>query len=402
WSDTTQNDLTFSYEAPPLLANYSQEPWEQFEPADWRTTPMGLFERNNNASALPSSPGNVINATYSNTVFGTLNSGGANNIDPFVDAGYNNYAPQSQPMLNTSAAPTTLTGDTSFTITHILQHGNGIPADDFNNWNDTLRYTQVFDNAYAYDDGSAEYAYYINRQNSGSVPSYLAYQFTLNKPDSIFGLSIYFDYVFVTNTTYTFKITLWSDKGGMPGDTLYQDTVTNPIYSHLGNDEFSTFYFKYPKILPAGPFYVGWEQTAGDSMNIGFDYNSGDHSSKLYYTTTYISPSNAGWQQSSFPGTLMLRPLMGNASKYVGINSIEAPKTDIVLYPNPAQNSVTLGGDISNAAVRIVGADGRVLYEDDNFSGNTVNTSFLPNGFYIVQITPKGKETVFKKLLISK
>jgi hypothetical protein len=62
YTDTTQNDIAFAYEAPPLLTNYSMEPWEQYKPGDLVST-MHLFERNNNAS-ITVSPLNTINTTY--------------------------------------------------------------------------------------------------------------------------------------------------------------------------------------------------------------------------------------------------------------------------------------------------------------------------------------------------
>jgi hypothetical protein len=179
--------------------------------------------------------------------------------------------------------------------------------------------------------------------------------------------------------------------------------VQNPAYDFVGKDEFTTYYFKKKApLLPKGNFYIGWEQTSGDSMNIGFDLNS-DHSSKLFYSLNYFFVgTSANWNQSTYSGTLMIRPIMGKQSQYVGIKNIAEPAANITLYPNPAQNEVNLSGNIHDAVVRIMGADGRILFEDDNFSGTSINTSYLPNGFYIVQVTPKGKETVFKKLLISR
>jgi hypothetical protein len=405
--DTTQNDIAFVYEAPPMLANYSLEPWEQYQKSDLAST-MNLTERNNRASKNVS-PLNIINTPYNYTIntnpqtqcYG--GSGASANIYPFVDSGYNKSTPQAHPKLDTTNFPASFSGPTTYTITHYFDRsGSG----DFDFWNDTVRYNQVFNNVYAYDDGSAEYGYEVNGYpgglSGGGVPVYLAEQFTLNKPDSIFGLDIYFDYIFVSNTSYTFKITLWNDNGGLPGNMIYQDSVLNPSYGFVNNSEFTTYYFK-PQYLPAGKFYVGWEQTSttADSLNIGFDFNS-DHSSKLFYSYSYISQSDPNWQGSDYPGTLMIRPIMGSPIQYVGINNVEAPATEVTIYPNPAQNEVTLNGDLRNATVRLMGADGRALFEDDNFSGNTINTSLLPNGFYIVQITPRGKQTVFKKLLISK
>ncbi|HXP48887.1 MAG TPA: T9SS type A sorting domain-containing protein, partial [Bacteroidia bacterium] len=74
----------------------------------------------------------------------------------------------------------------------------------------------------------------------------------------------------------------------------------------------------------------------------------------------------------------------------------------ITLYPNPAKNEVYFSTELHNTSVRIIGEDGRVLYEDVHFSGNSINTTSLSNGFYLVQITTDKGESSFKKLLISR
>lgn len=396
FADTTQNDIAFVYEAPSMLTNYTAEPWEQYKPGDLRTTPMQIFERNNNASASVS-PLNVINATYyyginipSDTIEYT---GGADNIDPYVDIGYNNNTTQTiVPLIETSHFPTTLTGATTYTITHVLQRPN-----DFDYWNDTLRFNQVFTNYYAYDDGSPEAAYYIYN----TTPSYLAYQFTLNNADTIFGMQIYFDYVFVNDANDYFKMIVWNDNGGTPGDTIYVDTIINPAYNNSGNDMFSQFKFRKPVPVKAGKYYVGWEQTSiNDSLNIGFDFND-NNQDKIFFCLDVVTPTPT-WYNSSFQGSLMIRPLLGSPSGPAGISNINAPKDEITLYPNPAKNEVHLSGALNNSAVRILGEDGRVLYEDAHFSGNSINTTTLPNGFYLVQITTEKGETTFKKMIISK
>ena len=402
YTDTMQDDIAFGYEAPSLLANYTQEPWEQFQASDWRTTNMNMYERNNNASYLSSSL-NEINATYQYFVnsqslaTSIFYSGGADNVFPFVDfpvrgKGWNDNLSQcSPPLINTSNLPASLTGPTVDTVTHVIS-GN---AGDFDKWNDTLRFYQYFYNNYAYDDGSAECAYFIN--GYPFVPTFLAYQFTLNKPDTVFGINIYFDYLFVNANQYAFRLCLWDDTlGGQPGKLLYEDTVMAPVYDFQGQDEFTTYYFNAGRVLPAGKFYIGWEQTVGDSINIGYDF-SANTGSKLFWCI-----DTKTWYPSSLNGTAMIRPIVGKPSEYVGINNIKTPETDIIIYPNPAQNELHLSSDLKNSLIRIMAEDGKIVYENEHFSGNAVNTSYLPNGFYIVEVTTPGKATSFRKLMIER
>jgi len=403
YADTTQNDVTFVYDAPSMLANYTAEPWEQYQLTDWRSTPMHLFERNNKASAggNPTSH-NIVNETYNytiNTAPTTTYLGGAYNLWPFVDSGYNKYPQHADPALKTLNFPASLTGPTTFTITHSLQN-----LGDFDLWNDTLRFNQVFDNYYAYDNGCPEAAYYVNGYNSvggGTVPFYQAFQFSLNKADTIFGMQIYIDYDWVNAKNYTFKLIVWNDKGGAPGDTVYvDDTIQNPIYPADGIDQFAVYKFRKPKSMPAGKFYVGWELTQGDSINIGFEFNQNHQNQIFYCENPYAKP--LVWYNSTYNGTAMVRPLVGSPKGPASIETLNTTPTDITLYPNPARNEVYLSAEMHNVTLRILGEDGRVLYTADHFSGNRISTADLPNGFYLVQLTTEKDETTFKKMMISR
>ncbi|MGP8217153.1 MAG: T9SS type A sorting domain-containing protein [Bacteroidia bacterium] len=406
-ADTMQPDLTFVYGAPSMLANYEAEPWEQYEPGDLRTTPMPMFERNNNASANknPLSP-NIIDAYYNYTINTspdtTWYSGGAYDLYPYVDTGYNNFSYQADPPLLTDHFPASLTGATTYTITHYFQQSS-----DFDFWNDTVRFNQVFGNYYAYDDGQPGAAYFV--QGNAGVPTYLAVQFTLNHPDTIFGLDIYFDYVFVNAENYTFKIVLWKDNGGSPGDTITTsvDTLINPIYYNEGKDVFTHYTFIKPVAVGAGTIYVGWEETIGDSMDVGIDF-SNNHQNQTFYSVDFI---NGPWYNSPYPGSLMVRPLLGSPHGPASVNTINQPTGEISLYPNPSTGKFTVqSSDISGQlSVDVYNVLGEKVYSSiANRHQPTANSQMeidlenQPDGFYLVQITDQKGETTFKKLLISR
>ncbi|HWY97732.1 MAG TPA: hypothetical protein VNY36_01495, partial [Bacteroidia bacterium] len=339
-TDTVQNDIAFAYEAPSMLTSYTAEPWEQYQRSDLRSTPMRLFERNNQASAKIVST-NEINTTYNysiNTPSINVYTGGAHNVWPFIDSGYNSSPLQTLVPITPGNFPATLTGPATYTITHSLSN-----IGDFDAWNDTLRYDQVFSDYYAYDDGSPEAAYYV--QGFGTLPTYLAYQFKFNNPDTIMGLRIYFDYLFVNSANYTFKMIVWNDNGGSPGDTIYVDTLRNPTYNFTGNDLYTGYFFKKNVPVKAGTYYVGWELTTGDSINVGFDYNN-HNGNKIFYCINPFA-TNLTWYNSTYDGSLMVRPIMASPTLVAGVNNIDAqPTNEITLYPNPAKNEVMLSGNL--------------------------------------------------------
>jgi hypothetical protein len=393
YQDSTQKDMSFVYEAQSLLANYEYMPWEQFTGlSDLRDTLHTFLRNNYDSGSLP------LNALYSyEAIPGFLNSysGGSNNELPFYDSGYIKYPPHTRALL--SYAPyTPLSGPTIYTFTETIKYPG-----DFDQWNDTLRFDQIFGNYYAYDDGTAECAYFLN--GYPSVPAQLAEQFTLNKPDTLYAMEVYFDYVFVDSKNYSFYFTVWDDNGGSPGNVIYRDTVHGnvqyPLYSG-GYDQYLWIKLQDSIPLKAGPVWVGWTQTYGDSLNIGFDLND-DHHNKIYYNINANAPSPS-WNESSFAGSLMMRPVMSDTRKYLAVNEVPNTYSGVKLYPNPAKDVVNFSDELRDNSIKIFSADGRLCNEYSHFSGNSISTSNLPTGFYIVQLTsPEGKST-FEKLLISR
>ena len=84
----------------------------------------------------------------------------------------------------------------------------------------------------------------------------------------------------------------------------------------------------------------------------------------------------------------------------VGVNELVVSENQINLYPNPAQNQLTVVCNVAQIqAIHLLELSGKMLH---TFTNNTsINLSQCASGMYLVKIeTDKG--TVFKKLIISK
>lgn len=394
WSDTTQYDVSFGYESPSLLANYEYMPWEQFTANDVRDS-MFMFERNNSTVAIPM---NFHDTITPGTNFYT---GGFANIQPFYSIGWNNVLSETHIPVKSQFTYIPLSGPTTYALTNIISNsGDFIPK------NDTLRFEQIFSDYYAYDDGTAEAAYFIN----GITPLYLAYQFTLNKADTLRGLDLYFNYLFVNPSNYSFRLAVWdnSGPGGSPGNLKFEDPyVYNPkfidsvngrYHDSLNGFVFYPYHFSHDSAV-SGTFYVGWVQTYGDSLNIGYDFNT-DHHDKIYYNV------GSGWTPGSYPGSMMMRPVFGKKNAHGPIlqtSNVQDSYETLSIYPNPAKDLVTLSRAMpANTILRIITADGREYLKNNDFSGNSINTSSLPAGFYIIEVTTSGGKAFYQKLLIQR
>ncbi|HTB07623.1 MAG TPA: T9SS type A sorting domain-containing protein [Bacteroidia bacterium] len=394
YQDTAQHDISFVYECQSMLANYEYMPWEQFTGLGDLKTGLTTFIRNNDYPGA--SPMNVLYTYDSIPNFMHSYTGGSiNDVDFFDNNGYINYPPHTQAPLN-FLPYTPLTGPTTYTFNERL-HATG----DFDTLNNILSFEQIFDKYYAYDDGTAECSYFIN--GYPGVPTQLAEQFTLNKPDTLIYMEVYFDYVFVNAKNYSFYFTVWDDNGGQPGNVIYRDTInstiTYPAYSKV-YDDFMWYKLQTPVLLKSGPMWVGWTQTYGDSINIGFDLND-NHENQIEYNLD-ANAANPTWNLCSFPGSLMMRPVMGSPSAWAGINEVPNEYAGIKIYPNPANNIVNFSDELRDNNIKIFSEDGRLCKEEEHFSGKSISIATLPTGFYIVQLTsPEGK-SAFQKLLISR
>ncbi len=77
----------------------------------------------------------------------------------------------------------------------------------------------------------------------------------------------------------------------------------------------------------------------------------------------------------------------------------ENRKSQIVVYPNPANNQVTISSDEEIKIIRLYYLDGRLISEYKN--ENTVDVSFLTEGMYFVEVeTVRGR--FFEKILVSR
>ena len=108
--------------------------------------------------------------------------------------------------INANIFPANYKDSCEFTIEHII----GTGSNDFKN-NDTLIKKQRFFSHFSYDDGSVESAYGINV--SGALA---AYQFKLNRPDTLRAVQIYFPQMLDSVNQIDFKLTVWDDNNGSP------------------------------------------------------------------------------------------------------------------------------------------------------------------------------------------
>ena len=302
----TSRDVAFVHPAPSLLRAYTAMPARQYSPADL-------------ADSLPLVITNLYSEELATHYTYSLVDADGRELDSY-DGGYEN-APVFWPARQYQTARAharpplsySLPADgqpAEYTLVHTLREG---VSGDLHAGNDTLRYRLVLKDFYAYDDGTPENGYGIT---STAARVRLAVDFPLRHADTLTAVDLYFNRTYGDeNADIRFRITVWDDGGGVPGNIIYQDSeLRRPRFEGLNR------YVRYPLEQPlavgSGTLYVGLEQTSSDFINLGFDRGR-DASAHIHYLT------GVEWQTSILRGALMLRPCFG-ASALVSIDPVTA------------------------------------------------------------------------------
>ena len=265
-------------------------------------------------------------------------------------------------------------------VSFLVEHVIGTGLDDYK-INDTLSYTQVFNSSFAYDDGTAESAYGINVNGAK-----LAYEFKLNRPDTLRAIQMYFPQMLDSVNHIPFKLTVWNNNGGQPGNIIHQQIV-NPV--HTENGKFHTYYLD-SLFQMVGTFYVGWEQITSDLLNVGLDKN------KLANQYMYYNVG-AGWAISSYPGSWMIRPLV---SEDKILSTLRDVKASFKVYPNPASTTIIVESKSKNNQISIYNIQGILLkeiYSSDFKTG--INISDLSPAVYFVEVL-SNNDKQYQKIII--
>lgn len=252
--------------------------------------------------------------------------------------------------------------------------------------NDSTVTEQVFENYYAYDDGSAEKAYGPN-----GAQARLAIKYTPYEVDSLIGVKICWVPSVDDVSDELFLLTVWNDNGGQPGDTIYQDKPFFPRQPHYEYDKniFTTYYFRDTmKVHVGGTFYIGWRQYGSARLNVGLDANI-INNDKTFYSVN----SEATWIQSSIPGSVMIRPIFSTGMDVsLGVHTPAKEKVSVMAYPNPTTGIVRIEVDraIYNG-VEVYDLQGRLIVDTN---ADQIDLSQNPDGMYFFKL--KGLSEIIK------
>lgn len=382
--DTTFRDLTFVDKAPSFLREYQSMPASQFQTSNLKDS---VYIKLSNLDDTLHYSQYKYEIRHDGILLHTEDRG-PENIKSFWLNGYQDLTVHSKPPVSFNFQP--LNSPKTFEIRHIFKKTG---PQDFRPENDTNVFYQIFDNYYAYDDGTAENGYGLSPAGSK-----LGYRFKLNQPDTLVAVEMYFNSTFNQANQKLFYLTIWNDDGnGKPGDTIYRSNLLLPVFENQTNKYHS--YILDRQLYVSGNIFIGWIQTTDDNLNIGFDRNTSSEEN-IYFNST------GTWTQSFQKGSLMIRPRFG--SNYLKVNNFTQNKFDFNIFPNPLKTDflqIQLTENVSNSLneyqLILTDITSKILFEGN--IDKTIDLSGIKNGLYFVSIVNTKRGFIkTKKLIISK
>ena len=358
------NDVSFVYDSPSFLKRYREMPWLHFQDnvnVEINDT-INILLRNNQAS---------INVDYQYNVYENHllidhypSLGMSRNITIYDYDSIGNYVFENPPIsVNNNVFTPNFNDSSEFMIEHII----GTGSNDYK-YNDTLISYQKFNSHFAYDDGSVESAYGINVQGAMG-----AYQFKLNRPDTLRAVQIYFPQMLDTVNLISFLLTVWNDNNGNPGTIIHQQ-LEYPKHTATNNYH---FYYLDSLFQLTDVFYVGWQQNTSSMLNIGLDRNSSANDYMFYNV-------GGSWNTSQYTGAWMIRPLVSMNNLSLNYNNYIQ---DVNIYPNPSSQYINIEMPTFNNTISLFDISGKLIFNKSTSKSTfRLNIENFNSGLYILRI----------------
>lgn len=398
FADSNINDVALTNTPTSLLTKYHSMPYAHYSlnPNAYLADTQSFNIYNNNIIPYPvdykrrifgpEGNQNFLNASVQPTLFGKSDTAIKlfNKASPVIN-------------FNTSLNLDSLVFTSTYKISNSTLANDQVPS------NDTCSVQTIFSNYFAYDDGTAESGYAIRGKNNAGGA--LAYD--LEKPDSLYGMYVFFNQAETNVSAQTFNLYIWQNLSGIdgynpasPNVELYKIANAKPIYANKKNG-FAYFKFDSAVAVP-NRFYMGWTQISPYLLNIGLDKNY-TIDGQAAVNPNMFSFYDGVWNKSTIKGAMMMRPIVGKwlepTAKVSEVTNVE--KT-ISVYPNPASNIIQVGNTLGDVfELSLYDLTGKEIL--NQISSNSMDIQAISDGLYILRISNTEK-SIYKteKIIIKK
>jgi len=407
-SDGNFNDIALSQGPRSALQRYTAIPYPQFAGRERdlliREVTVGLsnlFDRSNNVS---DSRLEVVDAAGQTVLDAALLSASQFNLEPgesvftnaVPDAPYQTFVANIENASREDVAKLT----TRYTLT-IDTDQDQLPCALRN---DSASATTVITDYFAYDDGSAE-----SGLLPGGVGERIAVRYEAFESDTLRGLRFQFPRLSPLGADRQL-INLQVYIGELDDEPEYEQILVRPYFPSVVVDTQNAFttYGLFDEageptelIIPAGQFYIGWQQASevADPIPVGLDL-SNDAASEIFAAagTEWASLSTL---LPSVRGSLMLRPVFSESVLQNSSGTREIPTTTFGVAPNPSRGLVQLSRLPANAiggSYRLIDATGRTV--QTGVTSNQLTLAARPGMYAMLLLGVDGQAVAQARLMI--
>ena len=413
-------DISINERPTNILENYYSMPWRQFEANEaneLRDTLVGKFFNHDNVNGENDVQSNAItfleletNTPITSTAFDfNIDDNGNNLISQVLEI----READLNPIFNSYLADLEAI-NAGFEEKRIVEVGYSIFAGDGNRIksNDTVKLNVIFDDYFAYDDGTAEVQIQIENGPGGEE---LAQKYTANVADTVTGIRLFFSHFNGDVSDQEFKWRLYDEFPGGDVEPIYESAVLNPFFVDTVRDTlqgFTTYRVEdeegEPMGIPiaAGDFYISFIQVTPTpngllGIPLGLDRNNPlpDSTNLVRY-----EPSGGTFDLFSDVGALMMNPILGGTPFNSPTTEIRPLKNIMGIYPNPATDVLyvnLLEGYYEDYQVEIYNTIGQLVKTVQ--LNNQIDINELSSGLYLLKVNNvKTLEAFQQKLLIAK
>lgn len=427
--DSSLNDIAFTQAPETILNTYRSMPWRHFESMEEEELSPFIEVKIRNISSGDINAGDGSSVSIQELVTGTelfrvplLATGLEVNFTAglfkertydlrggplFEPTPYNGYLNQMSSGAFDGVAPL------FFRAQYILAPGAAAQANapGFESVlrNDTVSRITVFDNYFAYDDGTAESALVAQEDDQ------IAVKFTSTVDDTLRAVRMHFPHMLSDAGSQEFNLNIWV--GRLEGEPDFVMNFLRPFYPDQVADTLQGF-TTYPLVdvngnldplyLPAGDFYIGWEQLTNcnftDCIPFGLDKNTPEAQSISFFKRNNTDEWRA-FPELGIPvpaGALMVRPVVG--SETPGPTSTDGQgkeKFQLQLFPNPARGFLNLypsEGNFEDYRLELYNSMGQLLYQAP--LQPQLNVSQYESGLYLLRVVQVGSGKWLQKKVV--
>jgi hypothetical protein len=272
---------------------------------------------------------------------------------------------------------------------------NDVTPDEYNAFQSNNEYTKTvrFNNFFAYDDGSAEGGYGLDYGSLPNGPGYAAIKFQTFAPDTLRGISVFFNRSVEDVAFKSFSLMVWKTISEPPANNMDNDVllkrldINSTVYTDSING-FVNFEFDTAVYLPQGNFYIGWQQNIRYILNVGYDNNykyahQGGRNPNLFFNL------NGFWEKvnSNISGAVMMRPIVGKPLPKPLNISPKNISSQVRIYPNPSGTSQTIKVVSPNPIVSVQMFDvyGKLVKQQSE-GFESIDVQGLSSGIYTIRL----------------